>query len=217
MPSPTQALEAAIDILADDGLAAFPTETVWGLAACATSSVALERLRDWKGRAANQPIAILIPEPGVLERLGVRVSEVATQLMEAFWPGPLTLVLPTSAAGRLAPGIANPEGAVGIRCSSHPVAMELARTAELRGLGPLTATSLNPSGERPAVDCAQAREWLAAGSRGETPYLVDPGEYDAFGEKPSTVLDLTGDEARVLRAGALEERSLNRVLSAVRR
>ncbi len=217
MESRAEALEAAVDVLADDGLVAFPTETVWGLAARASSTAALDRLRAWKGRKAEQPIAILIAESSALERGGVRVSELARRLMVAFWPGPLTLVLPTSDAGRFAAGIVNAQGAVGIRCSSHPVAIALARAAHERGLGPITATSLNRSGAPAAIDRRQARQWLDRASAGRTPHFLEPGELDAFGEKPSTVLDLSGDEPRLLRRGALEEKTVNRVIAAVRR
>jgi hypothetical protein len=108
----------------------------------------VERLRRWKGRAPENPLPILIEGSEALVRLGVELSPIPRRLAEAFWPGPLTLVL--YCPEPFAPGVAREDGAVGFRCSSHPVAAALARRVARAGVGPLTATSLNRSGEAPA-------------------------------------------------------------------
>jgi tRNA threonylcarbamoyl adenosine modification protein (Sua5/YciO/YrdC/YwlC family) len=197
-------LDAALDWLVGDGLLAYPTETVWGLGAAAASERAVERLRAWKGRGDAAPIAVLVPDLGALEALGAELSDAARTLAAAFWPGPLTLVLRCPA--RFAPGIAGREGAVGFRCSSHPAARALARAAFARGLGALTATSLNRSGETPA----RTRGEAAALCREDGPRLLAGSWPDAEGGAPSSVIDLSGAAPRLLREGAIEAGALLR-------
>lgn len=190
-----------------DGLVAYPTETLWGLGADARSTAALARLAAWKRRSDGQPIAILVQGLASLAPLGIEVDGRARALAAAFWPGPLTLVLPCR--GRFAPGIARADGAVGVRCSPHPVAAALAAAVAAAGIGPLTATSLNRHGEPPARTCADAaRLALRAGD----PFLVGAGGPDAGGGPPSTVFDLTAARPRVLRAGAVDAAALTRAL-----
>jgi len=194
-------LAQCVEQLQSDGLVAFPTETVWGLAARADSGQALARLASVKGRDSGKPISILVPGSFCLEALGFEVPDLAERLMVAHWPGPLTLVLRCRRA--FAPGIARLDGAVGVRCSSHPAASALARAAFDAELGPLTATSLNRSGDPPARTRAEARKLCEAVGSGERIPLYDAG-FEAGGEEPSTVLDVTGDVPRVLRAGAVQ-------------
>jgi L-threonylcarbamoyladenylate synthase len=178
--------EAARRIRAGE-LVAVPTETVWGLAADARSASAVAKLRAWKGRDAQKPVAVLVAGYGALAALGAETTPLAERLAAAFWPGPLTLIV--RCEGAFAPGIANTDGAVGFRCSSHAVASALAHAA-----GPITATSLNRSGEPPcttraaAERCAGAEIALVAGA-------------DADGAAPSSVVDATGSAPRVLREG----------------
>ncbi|MDJ0869525.1 MAG: L-threonylcarbamoyladenylate synthase [Myxococcota bacterium] len=185
--------------LRDGGLLAFPTETVWGLGADARSDAALARLAAWKGRASDQPIAILVEGPDALGPLGIELPPAAARLARRHWPGPLTLVLPSR--GRFAPGVARADGAVGVRCSSHPVAAALARACAAAGVGPLTATSLNRSGEPPA----RSRREAAALCEDvpDAPRLADTPGPDASGGAPSSVVDCCGADLAVLRYGAL--------------
>jgi len=90
---PEVAIQAALLRLEGDGLVAFPTETVWGLAALARSHAALEALRAWKGRDTDQPISLLVPDAQSLEALGFEVPLRAREWMDCHWPGPLTLVV----------------------------------------------------------------------------------------------------------------------------
>lgn len=203
------ALAAALERLEADGLVAYPTETQWGLGARASSAAAIAALRAWKGRAPAQAISVLVGSGAALERVGLIVDDRAARLIAAFWPGPLTLVL--RCRGGFAPGIANPDGAVGVRCSPHPLASALAVAADARGLGPITATSLNRSGEPPALAVAGARAILAAHPG---PLLLEPGAFDAGGGAPSTVLDLAGGRPRVLRIGAVSVAALADVLGS---
>jgi L-threonylcarbamoyladenylate synthase len=176
------------------GLVAYPTETVWGLAADARSERAVAALRAWKGRDAEKPMSVLVSDYGALAALGAEATPLAARLAAKFWPGPLTLVV--RCAGAFAPGIASPDGAVGFRCSPHPVARALAE-----GAGVITATSFNRSGEAAcraraeAERCADAEVALVLGE-------------DAQGAAPSSVVDATGVRLRVLREGAIPARAL---------
>ncbi len=198
------AVDAAVSALGDDRLVAFPTETVWGLAACAGSEAAMQALRTWKGRDADQPVSVLVSSVEALDPLGIDAPPDARRLAARVWPGPLTLVLPARRA--YARGVARADGATGVRCSSHPVAAALARAAERAGIGPLTATSLNRSGEPPAGDLAAAR----ALCRGEqAPHVLDPAGDDAGGGAPTSVLDMTTRPATLLREGGLDAAALS--------
>jgi L-threonylcarbamoyladenylate synthase len=198
-------LEAALERVAEGGLVAFPTETSWGLGADARSDAAQAKLRAWKGREAAKPVSVLVADGADLARLGARLSPAAERLARAFWPGPLTLVVRCEA--KLAAGVAGPGGAVGLRCSPHPVAAALAALAAARGVGPLTATSLNRAGEPDCRTRAEAEAWA-----GDDVALV--AGRDAGGGPPSSVVDATGAEPIVLREGALSRTVLAAALGA---
>ena len=117
-------LSDAVKWIAERGVLAYPTETVWGLGADARSDAAVDQLRAFKGRGDAAPISILVTGAGALAALGFRIDAAAQRLAREFWPGPLTLVLPCSAS--FAAGVAREDGAVGVRCSPHRVASELA-------------------------------------------------------------------------------------------
>ena len=199
-------LADAVDWVAQGGVLAYPTETVWGLGADARSEAAVARLRAFKGRGAEAPISILVTGVAALAAQGFRVDAAAQRLARDFWPGPLTLVL--RCAGRFASGVAREDGAVGVRCSPHAVASELAARCERAGTGPLTATSCNASGAPPARTRDAARRVCS----GDPHVRVLAEGAEAGGEAPSTVVDVTGPRPRVLRWGALAESALRPVL-----
>ena len=180
-------VERAIERVVAGELVAYPTETVWGLGADARSAEALARLRAFKGRDADKPISLLVTGADALPDLGARLSPAAERLARAFWPGPLTLVLPCSGVASLA-GVAREDGAVAFRCSSHPVARALATEARNRGVGPLTATSLNESGAPGALTRDEAARICGEGP-GAPALVAGP---DAGGEPSSSVVDVTG-------------------------
>lgn len=194
-------LDAGIDHLRADGLLAFPTETVWGLAARADSNKAMDRLCDWKGRAADQPISLLVSGREEVGELGFELSPEANALMTNFWPGPLTIVLGCRA--RFGDGVAREDGAVGVRCSSHPSALGLAQRSRKAGIGPLTATSFNRSGEPPVCSRAEAERLLDAEASPGPLRLLDT-TLESGGEVPSTVVDLAGRRPEVLRVGGID-------------
>jgi tRNA threonylcarbamoyl adenosine modification protein (Sua5/YciO/YrdC/YwlC family) len=200
-------LEAALERVRAGGLVAYPTETLYGLGADATSARAVARLRAWK-RRGDEPLALLVDGMEPLLELGFELPGAARTLIEALWPGPLTLVLRTRA--RFAPGVARDDGAVGVRCSPHPVAAAFAAALSGEKLGPVTATSLNRSGEPPARTRVEARA-LLGGDPG-APLLLDVAGTPEPGGTQSSVLDLTGSRPRLLREGALPTATLAALL-----
>jgi L-threonylcarbamoyladenylate synthase len=211
MPDP---IGDAVKRVQEGSLIAYPTETVWGIGADATSDAAIERLRRWKGRGDDAPISILVAGmAGMadLEALGFEVGEPAQKLAGAFWPGPLTLVIPCRRA--FARGIAREDGAVGVRCSAHPLASAFARRCEAKGVGPLTATSLNRTGASPALTRAEALALVGRDPDG--PRLIEIDTAEAGGDTETTVLDVSGPRPQVLRWGALGAEDLDPVLQEI--
>ena len=189
---------AAVRWLGAGGLVAYPTETVWGLAAAADSAVGMERLLAWKRRGDDSPASILVDGVVAAEALECELGSVARRLAAAHWPGPLTLVVACRRA--FAAGVARADGAVGLRCSSHPLAAALMRRALRDGVGPITATSLNRHGEPAARTRAEA---LRACEGPEAPRLLEVEGAEAGGGAESTVVDLCGERPEVLRWGAI--------------
>ncbi len=168
-------------------LVVFPTETVYGVAARAGDPAAVERLRAAKRRPADQPFVVMVAALAQAERLA-RVSARARALMNRFWPGPLTLVLPVAGAA----------GTVGVRIPDHPAALALLReVAE-----PLLTSSANRAGEPAPADAAAA--WAAL--HPDVALVLDGGPCRLG--KASTILDLTTDAPRVLREGMIPRSEL---------
>jgi len=208
MPDP---IGDAVKRVHGGGMIAYPTETVWGIGADATSDAAIERLRLWKGRGGDVPVSILVAGMADLEVLGFEMGESAQKLAGAFWPGPLTLVIPCRRA--FARGIARQDGAVGVRCSAHPLAGAFARRCEANGVGPLTSTSLNRTGEAPALTRAEVR--AVVGSDPDGPQLIEIDAAEAGGDAETTVVDVSGERPRVLRWGSLGSEDLEPVLREI--
>lgn len=201
-------LAAAARHLASGGLVAFPTESSWGLAADAASADAVASLLRFKGRDGHKPLSVLIEGAHALREIAPEAPPAAQRLAEHFWPGPLTLVV--ASRGGLAPGVARGDGALGLRCSPHPDAASLAKEAAAQGLGPLTATSLNHSGEPAALDRRAAHGLCPAGG----PVRVLAGG-ECGGAPASTVLDCTTTPPVLLRDGSLSRASLETLVGPV--
>jgi L-threonylcarbamoyladenylate synthase len=184
-------IHRVVEILRAGGVVAFPTETFYGLAADVSNADAVDRIFRIKGRSFRSPIALITGSNIGIHSLITEFPATAQRLMQAFWPGPLTLLFPASpqASPRLTAGT----GKIGIRVSSHPIADSLAN-----GLGvPITATSANLSG---APECLTAAEVLAAlGDRIDL--IIDGGPTP--GGKGSTFIDITVDPPACLREGAI--------------
>lgn len=171
-------------------LVAFPTETVYGLGANAYDAAACRRIYQTKGRPADNPLIVHIARPEQAEELA-HVSPLARQLMRAFWPGPLTLVLPSR--GTLPRETTGGLDTVGLRMPAHPAALALLREAEL----PVAAPSANLSGRPSPTSAAH----VLADFRGRIPLVIDGGECLAGLE--STVLDLASEVPAILRPGVI--------------
>ena len=184
--NPSRPEEAAIDeavrILASGGLVAFPTETVYGLAADASNPKAVERLNQVKGRPPDKPYSIHLGDAAQVARFVRDVPPAARRLMQKFWPGPLTIVLP-----------ADGQKTVGFRLPNHPVAVEFLR----RCACPVIAPSANKSGFPPPTD---GREVLGA-LDGQLDCLLDAGPTPLGRE--SSVVSVVDGVVTVLREGAI--------------
>lgn len=197
--APDQAI--AIAAMRADELVVYPTETFYGIGADAFSSAALERIFAIKGRDAAKTIALIAHDDEAAFAVAREVPPVARILARAFWPGPLTLVMPARAG--LPKALIGPGGGVGVRVSSHPIARALGR-----GLGrAITATSANRSGEPPARTLAEARVSLGS----QVKVFVEGGTLT--GGAPSTVVQCDRDGWRILRAGAVSVAEIEAALS----
>ena len=182
-----QAIQQAVLVLQGGGLVAFPTDTVYGVGALAHDPAGIQQLFIVKGREAAKAIPILIGDPSDLPRVAQEVGEMAFKLARRFWPGALTLVLPRHAG--LPPNLGL-EPTVGVRMPDHPAALALLRLA-----GPMAVTSANLSGGPNTTSASEVFSQLG----GRIPLLLDGGRTP--GGDPSTVVDCTGPEPRILRPG----------------
>ena len=194
------ALSGALAALRRGDVIVFPTETLYGLGADALAGAAVEKVFQLKGRDSNNPFPVLIADFTMLERLVITVPPLAKDLMDCFWPGPLTLVLP--ARNDIPKPLVNATGGVGVRISSQPVATRL---VELLG-HPLTATSANPSGQEPARTLDEAKNYF----RLSVEVFVDGGTLSS--QRGSTVVEATETAVRIIRQGDIAAAELERVL-----
>lgn len=197
------ALAAAARVLAGGGLVAFPTETVYGLGADATNGDAVARLYAAKGRPRFNPLIAHVPDAGAARALG-RFDAAAEALAQAFWPGPLTLVVPKAESSPVADLATAGLDTVAIRVPDHPVAHDL-----LAAFGrPVVAPSANRSGHVSPTTAAHVLGDLA----GRIDLIVDGGATPVGVE--SAIVACLGDTPRLLRPGGLPCEALERVLGA---
>jgi L-threonylcarbamoyladenylate synthase len=190
----------AVSALNRGALIVFPTETLYGLGADALNFAAVEKVFQLKGRDPTNPFPVIVFDRAMLDRLVAAISPLAEKLMDHFWPGPLTLVLPARAD--IPPQLVNATGGIGVRISSQPIATELVRI-----LGrPLTATSANPSGQAGARTIAQAKDYFS----GKIDIFVDGGELASI--TGSTVAQVTASNVKIIRAGEIAKRELEKVV-----
>lgn len=181
------AIEEAANILRAGGLVGFPTETVYGLGADATNPKAIERLNAVKGRPPEKPYSLHLHAPEQMRPYVASVPKVAAALIERFWPGPLTVVLPGK-DGRT----------VGFRLPDHPIARAFLKACAV----PVVAPSANRSGSPPPTD---AQEVLAA-LDGDFDCLLDGGPTRLGRE--STVVEVVGGKLEIRREGAISKETI---------
>lgn len=201
-PGSDPAVAEAAALLRSGELVAFPTETVYGLGGDALSPRAVERIFEAKGRPADNPLIVHVADADALGLVAASVPDAALRLAAAFWPGPLTLVLPAREEARRAAARGLPT--VAVRVPAHPVALALLRAAGI----PVAAPSANVSG-RPSPTRASD---VAADLGDRIPLILDGGPC-AVGVE-STVLDLSGTRPAILRPGAVSAAEIGAVLGA---
>jgi L-threonylcarbamoyladenylate synthase len=195
-------LDRAAAVLRSGGLVAFPTETVYGLGADASSAAAVGRIFAVKGRPLGHPLIVHLPTADVLDAWAEDVPPVARVLADAFWPGPLTLIL--SRSPRVSDAVTGGRATVGLRVPDHPVARALLE----RFGGGVAAPSANRFGHVSPTTAAHVRTDLGA----DVDLVLDGGPCTVGVE--STIVDLTGDRPEVLRPGGVSAARLSEVLGA---
>jgi L-threonylcarbamoyladenylate synthase len=189
-PDPALLAEAA-RLLRAGGLVSFPTETVYGLGADATNPKAIDRLNRVKGRPPEKPYSLHLHAPEQMRAYVAKVPPQAKRLIERFWPGPLTIVLPSKDGST-----------VGFRLPDHPVARAFLASCGV----PVAAPSANRSGSPPPID---AQEVLAA-LGGEVDCVLDAGPTRLGRE--STVVEVAGGRVEIRREGAISQQAIAEAL-----
>ena len=198
-----EVIQTAAKILQEGGLVAFPTETVYGLGGNGLDSAACEKIYIAKGRPSDNPLILHISEFEELNPIVREISPAAQKLMDAFWPGPLTMVFPKAdivpekATGGL--------DTVAVRFPSHPVARAIIRAAGL----PIAAPSANSSG-KPSPTRASHVEFDL---NGKIDMIVDGGAAEWGLE--STIVDVSGEVPMILRPGAVTKEMIEKVVGTV--
>ncbi|WAJ43926.1 L-threonylcarbamoyladenylate synthase [Mycobacterium sp. Aquia_216] len=192
-------IASAVGALKGGRLVVMPTDTVYGIGADAFDTSAVAALLSAKGRGRDMPVGVLVGSWHTIEGLVYTMPDGARELIRAFWPGALSLVV--AQAPSLQWDLGDARGTVMLRMPLHPVAIEL-----LREVGPMAVSSANVSGRPPAVNADQARDQL--GDLVDVYLDAGPSEQQAA----STIVDLTGDTPRLLRAGPVSVERIAEVL-----
>lgn len=201
-PDP-QIIAAAAKVIQSGGLVAFPTETVYGLGANGLDGVAVAKIYQAKGRPSDNPLILHVAETQMVGGLSQEISEQARLLMDKFWPGPLTLVLPKT--NGIPPEVTGGLDTVAVRMPDHPVALALIKAAGVA----IAAPSANKSGRPSPTTAAHVETDL----QGRIDVILDGGPAGLGVE--STVLDLSGSMPTILRPGGVTYEQLAQVLGEV--
>ena len=193
---------AAVTAVRHGGLVVLPTDTVYGIGADAFTPSAIAALLAAKGRGRNVPPPVLVGSVRAASALAESLGAFGQDLIDEFWPGPLTLVF--RASPTLAWDLGDTRGTVAVRMPLHPVALDL-----LRRTGPMAVSSANKHGQPPATTAAQAQEQLG----GTVSVYLDGGP--CADTVPSTIVDLTGTVPRVLRAGVISADQLRKAVPLI--
>ncbi|HZV55363.1 MAG TPA: L-threonylcarbamoyladenylate synthase [Rhodocyclaceae bacterium] len=193
-------IERAVALLRQGELVAFPTETVYGLGADASNPVAVAKIFAAKGRPADHPLIVHVPGAEHLERWAREIPETAYALAKAFWPGPLTLIL--KRRPEVLDAITGGQDTVGLRVPNHPLALELLKAFN----GGIAAPSANRFGRISPTTAQHVRDEL-----GDAVAMILDGGPCQVGIE-STIVDLTGARATILRPGMVSAIDLGRVL-----
>jgi L-threonylcarbamoyladenylate synthase len=202
MLSTARDIQLAAKTIAAGELVGFPTETVYGLGADATSDAAVAKIFAAKGRPSDHPLIVHIASQQDLATFVTRIPEFAQKLITAFWPGPLTLILPRKAG--VASACAGGQNSIGLRCPSHPMAQALLVACQQLGIQGLAAPSANRFGRISPTSAAHVRDEL-----GSELLVLDGGDCDVGIE--SAIVDCTRDTPVLLRPGQITQPELTAV------
>ncbi|NBI30637.1 L-threonylcarbamoyladenylate synthase [Chengkuizengella marina] len=192
--------EAASEIKMGNTIA-FPTETVYGLGADATSTEAVSKIFQAKGRPADNPLIVHISNKNQLQGLVDSVTDKANQIMDRFWPGPLTMILPLKKEAKLSKKVTAGLDTVAVRMPDHPIALKLIEQANR----PIAAPSANRSGKPSPTEAKHVKEDLDGRIKG----LIDGGETGVGIE--STVIQIKEDYIYILRPGSITKSQLQEI------
>jgi tRNA threonylcarbamoyl adenosine modification protein (Sua5/YciO/YrdC/YwlC family) len=195
----SEAIAAATDAVKSGRLIVLPTDTVYGIAADAFDNGAVANLLAAKGRGRDMPVGVLVGSWHTISGLVYSVPDAAHELIRAFWPGALSLVV--QQAPSLQWDLGDARGTVMLRMPLQPVALDV-----LRAVGPMAVSSANVSGQPPATTAAEAQHQL--GDRVDV--YLDGGTSEQ--QAASTILDLTGEVPKILRTGPIGARAIADVL-----
>lgn len=182
-------IQRALELLQAGECVAFPTDTVYGLGADPFNISPIIKLFEVKGRDSNKAIAVLIGDLDQISLITASFTDLAKKLVEKFWPGGLTVIVPKRTD---IPDLLSPNQTIGIRMPNHPIALRL-----LREFGPLATTSANISGKQNPLNAVDVHMQLNS----RVPLILDGGA--CYGGIPSTVVDCTGEKPVILRQGAI--------------
>ncbi len=202
LADPAAGIDAALAAVREGDCIVLPTDTVYGIGADALSADAVQGLLNAKQRGRDMPPPVLIAEPAMVRSLASSVSDDAYALAEAFWPGALTLILASHPTLRM--DLGDRGDTIAVRIPDHAFTREL-----LRATGPLAVSSANVSGQPSATSITAARKQLG------TSVAVYLNGGRSAGPIPSTIVDVSGAEPRVLREGRITRAELAAVVPAL--
>lgn len=199
----TSSLSQISDVIAGGGVIAFRTDTFYGLGADPFNRDAVQTIKQLKGRDDHKPILIIVSDRAMVKRFIIEPTQSFDLLAESFWPGPLTLIGGASSGvpGEITAGTKT----VGVRLPADDKVRALVRACG----GALTATSANPSSQAPARTAAEVLSYFGD----EVDLIIDGG--DARTDQPSTVVDVCGAEAQLIREGAIDWLTIQNALSTI--
>lgn len=198
-----RAIEWTAERISSGGVVAIPTDTVYGIAASLAHPSALDRIYEIKGRPDRMPLPVLVSSVDALSHLVV-LDDAVVPLLDAFWPGPLTVVLPAGA--RVPERVLGPGKTIGVRLPNHPIAIEVIDKAG----GAVACTSANRTGDDPARTATEVAESIGD----QLDLILDSGR--APGGVSSTVVAIDGDTLRFIREGAISMLEVIRIWDEIR-
>ena len=194
-------VQQAVDTLCAGELLGLPTETVYGLAADACNETAVAKIFKAKGRPANHPLIVHVSSVNEVKKFANEVPDFAQKLMAQFWPGPLTLILPRRE--EMAAAAAGGQNSVGLRCPSHPIALEVLKACAAKGVWGVAAPSANLFGRVSPTSAAHVQFEF-----GDALLILDGGECDVGIE--STIVDCTRGVPVLLRPGQISRTQIEK-------